>query len=447
MEPRSPFCEAARRGARPNNRVEQQLIDLLNLPIREEQNPEISRRVRALDKLVAGLDGRGAMSLIGRLDDPADALARFFDCELHHVTRDRIRTALRQRARTFRSDPTDPTKPDDPAIDERGVQPPVGPTGPPPQRPEPPRPEPPRPPEPPRDPWRPDVRPPRLPIPHTPLDILKRARELINHLERTGDNPALLKRIRRLVERGAQIAGMFIGIWAFFTLSGGKMYLIRRVSDYAILRVLGRWERSGLQPELESILSELLDVMDDVDLDDEPPQPPDPRQPPDVPQRVDPRARGYAIEDRHAIWLRNQGFAELPEYFPGIDFVNGNATTTIQGGQPVKRYVRPSAISLKSTQLVDRKGLLDVLELALEKMRPPFSKSHRGVQVHGLGRKAIHLVFEEGVATIFTPETRRTITELARIARAEGVGFKWFVYVGDRRYEGPEWFRLMKKAE
>jgi subtilisin family serine protease len=91
---RPTFCERARAEARSHDRASAQLIELLKLPIGASEQGRLARRVRALMTLFASLNRDQKVALGRRLTDPADALARLFDCELDRRFRARLRTML-----------------------------------------------------------------------------------------------------------------------------------------------------------------------------------------------------------------------------------------------------------------------------------------------------------------------------------------------------------------
>lgn len=95
---RSPYCERARLAARPNNYWEERLLALLDEPIGPKEVVRLARRVRALEWMIDFMDRAAALALLARLDESSDPLARFFDCELHRVTRANLRDRLRKRA-------------------------------------------------------------------------------------------------------------------------------------------------------------------------------------------------------------------------------------------------------------------------------------------------------------------------------------------------------------
>lgn len=88
-------AEARRASAARGDVVAEELIRLLRLPITAEQTALQARRANMLLGLMAGLTGRQARRLSGRLDDRTDPLAQFFDCELSTSLRLRLRGVLR----------------------------------------------------------------------------------------------------------------------------------------------------------------------------------------------------------------------------------------------------------------------------------------------------------------------------------------------------------------
>lgn len=432
---RSAVCEQARRQARPNNAIEEQVLKLLDEPIPLHDVRRLERRVRDFERLIASLTPDQAKALFRRLA-PSDPLGRFFDCELHTATRQSLRRFLGDRA----SAPTGPV--DNRAVDDRSVQPPPKPPVPP-KPPAPPKPVPEQPP-----PRPPDVTdgPPPPPLPPVP-DVDPTVPEIIEWLDRairheqrkSAPRKSLLERMQNLKRRLAPIvtlAGSILGVYVMT-----KRGLIQRVVVTGVgQRIWWRFENE-MKDDLEDILREILDLEESWD-----PGPPDqPAPSPRPPVHVDPRARGYAVEDLHLEKLRGRGYDQLPEYFPSIDAVKGNYRWESVNGKRMKVYRNVDAVSVKSTDVVDG-GYLErkMRDEWLPALEPPFSKKRGNTVVRGLRKKAIHLIFEEGAVGRFDQQTTATIQRLRQLARARGVGFDWWVFSNGREEPGADFMRRLR---
>ncbi|WP_055544003.1 hypothetical protein [Streptomyces kanamyceticus] len=91
---RSRVCAAADRASAAHDTASAELLRQLRLPITAEQTAQQARRADELRRLFGGLDGPTARRLAGRLNDRADPLGQFFDCELSTPLRSELRSRL-----------------------------------------------------------------------------------------------------------------------------------------------------------------------------------------------------------------------------------------------------------------------------------------------------------------------------------------------------------------
>jgi Subtilase family len=89
-------CEQARTQAKAHDAASAFLIELLMRPIASHERAELALRIQQMTGLFQSLSSDQKAALRTRLNDPTDALGRLFDCELHHVSRDRLRKLLEQ---------------------------------------------------------------------------------------------------------------------------------------------------------------------------------------------------------------------------------------------------------------------------------------------------------------------------------------------------------------
>jgi hypothetical protein len=92
--PRLTVCERARQAARGRDDPSSRLIELLKRPIAKHEQHKIDQRVQDITSLFRSLSPEQKAALRYRLNDPADALGRFFDCELDRRFRRRLRGML-----------------------------------------------------------------------------------------------------------------------------------------------------------------------------------------------------------------------------------------------------------------------------------------------------------------------------------------------------------------
>ena len=148
--------------------------------------------------------------------------------------------------------------------------------------------------------------------------------------------------------------------------------------------------------------------------------------PPDQPPvYVEPRVRGYAIEDAHMSTLRNQGYSKTPDWFKSIDAYRGGQTRWIrENGKLIEEVVRPDIVSVKSTQVTNPRALTDKVTGDLDVLRGRFFAKKGDFQISGAAERRLDLIFEEG--TNVTRETVGTMNELQRAAGS--IKLNWWVY-------------------
>jgi hypothetical protein len=151
--------------------------------------------------------------------------------------------------------------------------------------------------------------------------------------------------------------------------------------------------------------------------------------PPEKPKvEAGPSPRGFAIEDVH---LDNIGYQSLRKAgsVPGIDGIKGGDVDIItKGGQVIKRYHRPDAVSVKSTDITDPAKLTAKVTRELTPLQGRYEYSGGGIEINGLGERRYDLVFEEGAFSRFTKETLSTLEALK--ARAGSIKFRWYIVAG-----------------
>jgi hypothetical protein len=137
--------------------------------------------------------------------------------------------------------------------------------------------------------------------------------------------------------------------------------------------------------------------------------------------------RGFSIEDQH---IPTQGYRSLREAgsVKGIDAIKGgDFETVIEGGQVIRKYIRPDGLSVKSTRVVEPIALRRKIRADLAPLRGRYVHKEGRYWIDGLRQRRLDLIFEEGVSQGFTRETLRVL-EAAR-AEAGNIEFRWFVWI------------------
>ena len=164
----------------------------------------------------------------------------------------------------------------------------------------------------------------------------------------------------------------------------------------------------------------------------------------DTPERVDPRARGYAIEDLHVVKIEAEGYRRLPDWFKTHDaYRGGEVSTVIEGGKRILVVSRPDVISIKSTWITDPTSLTRTVEGYFESLRGGFRHSRGGVRVEGARKRRLDLIFEEG-----TPPTPDALHALDQLEAAAGsIDFRWYVMQSGKHVPSATYRRTLDLVE
>ncbi len=243
---RSPYCEKARQEAKPHDQVSQQLIALLDRPIAGHEEEKLQQRLSELVALFGSLDKGQASRLLARLGNPRDPLARFFDCELHHRTRNNLRETLRKRLQENGRRRSSEVNELDRAIhnratDNNGVEPVLPPRPPDSTRPPPPGPS-------------------KIALPiidGTPKDIIDRAKKIVEGLKQFNGDSQLIERLERLLSKAMPIVGIAAAILGLYVFVKGRLVQTLVAKELFQQRILHRFIVSGMEEQLERILREL----------------------------------------------------------------------------------------------------------------------------------------------------------------------------------------------
>ncbi|MGN6532851.1 MAG: hypothetical protein ACTHK0_14005, partial [Ginsengibacter sp.] len=165
------------------------------------------------------------------------------------------------------------------------------------------------------------------------------------------------------------------------------------------------------------------------------------------PVTVEPRARGYAVEDAHLADLKGRGWDGLPDYFPSIDGVKGGtAKNVLREGKSVKQIEGAEVLSVKSTSVTDPVTLQANLE---KKYLPALQRntfSNGELFVRNVKSKSLHLIFEQGfLSKVENKEVLKALAEMKKTAASAGVNFEWFVIPENGKImNGPAFFKTQK---
>jgi hypothetical protein len=161
--------------------------------------------------------------------------------------------------------------------------------------------------------------------------------------------------------------------------------------------------------------------------------------PPDRPPvRVDPRARGYAIEDLHMDSIEREGFERLPDWFKTHDAFKGGTTRYVtEGGKRIRVVKGADALSIKSTQITEPAALTEKVTEDLNKLRGRFEHTRGGVRLEGVKTRRLDLIFEEG-----SDITKRTVQTVEQLQRDAGsVQMNWYVIKYGDKIPGPKYLK------
>lgn len=141
---RRAYAELLEDDGRPTDEHQRTFVRFLAEPIAAGERSRIVDRARRLQQLVTGLSPPAARAMLGRLQDPADPMARLFKLELATWHRNRLVSELQAVALAEERG----TKPHDRGVELPEAAPPPTPPPPVPEPPKPPKPPKPEPPEP-----------------------------------------------------------------------------------------------------------------------------------------------------------------------------------------------------------------------------------------------------------------------------------------------------------
>lgn len=164
------------------------------------------------------------------------------------------------------------------------------------------------------------------------------------------------------------------------------------------------------------------------------------------PVGVEPRARGYAVEDAHLSNLHGKGWDGLPDYFPRIDGVKGGKVkSATRAGKQVKEIEGAEVLSIKSTRITDPETLETKIQEFVDALKPN-SYSNGEVFVKNVNSKNLHLIFEQGfLDKVDRKEVFAVLKQMERTAGKQGVKFEWYVIPSNGRIiNGPEFFKAQK---
>ncbi len=163
------------------------------------------------------------------------------------------------------------------------------------------------------------------------------------------------------------------------------------------------------------------------------------------PVGVEPRARGYAIEDAHLEKLRGNGWEGLPDWFPRIDGVRGgNVRRVSRAGKQAKVIEGADVLSIKSTWITDPAKLKDKIQEFLDLLKPN-KYSNGEVFVKSIKSKNLHLVFEQGFLDKIDKEVIKALKEMERTAQKLRINFEWYVIPSNGQIiRGPDFFKAQK---
>lgn len=162
---------------------------------------------------------------------------------------------------------------------------------------------------------------------------------------------------------------------------------------------------------------------------------------------VDPRSRGYAIEDVHVEGLlEKQGFERTPDWWKTHDaFRGGTSRDIVEGGRTIRVVNRPDVVSVKSMDANGAAKLESKATEYLDSVRGPYEYSRGNLRIEGAAKRRLDLIFDLDVTV--TPEMARTLDALK--AKAGSVEFNWYVTRADKKiiHPGPEWMKKLKLTD
>ncbi len=218
----------------------------LERPFQDPNDPRLYERRKELVRLFGLVPHSFAKTLYERLHSE-DPLGHLFRYRLATPTRKQLLSILLSAPGVGPQKPQVSPGPIQPGPAQPGPQRP-GPVGPPRQ------PQPPEQSEPPPVIDHPGWWPPRLPLP--PKEILDRAKELLEFLKRNSGDQRLIQKIESLLREAERIVALASAVLGLYVFANGRLVQVGRA--YGIfLRILHRFEISGMKDQLERILGEL----------------------------------------------------------------------------------------------------------------------------------------------------------------------------------------------
>jgi hypothetical protein len=173
--------------------------------------------------------------------------------------------------------------------------------------------------------------------------------------------------------------------------------------------------------------------------------PPSPVSPVPVPLPQQPPINPKPPVSSSDIGSLYNGYENLPYGFPVINKVRGKSLPGVTPwGTPTRRYYYiADGISVKGMDFKPTE-LLNHAKFHLKALRSFNDETYMGVRVNGLGKRTLHLYFNEGAAGKFTVATSLALEEIARLAKASRIQFRWFVNRSDGTVEGAQFLKDMK---
>ena len=165
---------------------------------------------------------------------------------------------------------------------------------------------------------------------------------------------------------------------------------------------------------------------------------------------VDPRTRGYAIEDFQLEYLEKSGWKGLEDYYPRIDFYHGGMeTTVVKKGKTVTEIHQADVVSVKSTWITNPSDLRGKIDTDLSKLSRNYyaNRSHDFI-FRNVSGKHLHLIFEQGFLNkvIDDPKVLKVLEDMTQDAASRGIVFEWFVIPADGAIRnGPAFMREIEE--
>lgn len=203
-------------------------------------------------------------------------------------------------------------------------------------------------------------------------------------------------------------------------------------------KTTGRWCRFS-----EEVCN--LDLLDEIDTKVDAAKPPS-RFSGTEAAGVEPRARGYAIEDLQLEYLEKGGWRGLPDYYPRIDFYRGG--TLSKKAAKVKNIKNADVVSIKSTKITDPEALKLKVSEDIDKIKPAMFSNGK-IAFSDINSKSLHLIFEQGFLSkvIDNPDVLKVLKQMKAKAKRLGISFEWFLVPADGSIRnGPVFMKEMKKV-